>query len=728
MNIGKEKFLFSIVYLTLNPLYWLGEKSTLKLNIRELLSLKRCMKMGGKLFNKGLAFVVIFLFVGVSVSVCDFDKTTMTLIESEGGSDTTVSACNCNKNEQVIIDGETSTYGGLTSEDIAALQKQAESEGWTYTVSENPATKYSIDELCGLVEPEDWWVDAEFDNTMPTGTYPDSFDWRVVAGGLPPIKNQGSCGSCWAFGTVAPLECNIKIKDGIIEDLSEQWLVSCNVDGYSCSGGWWCHEYFKMDGNRQDPCGDDGAVLEEYFPYVAYNAPCNCPYPHDYYIDDWAYVGNPYGVATVEQIKNAIYQYGPVSVAVCVNSAFQAYSGGVFSGPSCGSINHAVALVGWDDNQGSNGVWFLRNSWGTGWGEGGYMRIEYGVSSVGYRTVRVDYGGYQNYPPFVPSNPDPEDGEIAVNIYYTDLSWIGGDPNYDDIVTYDVYFEADDPSPDVLVSDDQLETTYYPGTLEYETHYYWKIIATDDQGASTTGPIWDFTTCLPPNHPPHTPGNPSPPDGTIDCDINIDFSWTGGDPDPEDTVFYDVYLDANNPIPTTIVSDDQTETTFDPGALSKGITYYWKIHAKDNHNRVTRGPVWHFTTEEPPNEPPNPPTIAGPKNGKTGETYDYNFVSTDPEGNFISYFVDWDDGTTSETEFVFSETIVTLPHTWNVEETYTIQAKAKDINGDESDWASFEVTITKKGKTMNSPFLNFLKNYLNMFPLLQTLLQRLGLQ
>jgi C1A family cysteine protease/outer membrane lipoprotein-sorting protein len=684
--------------------------------------------MGHKLFNKCLSCVVIFLFVGVSVGVCDFNKTKRTLIESEGWGNSAVSTCNCEKNNQAIINGEDTSSRGLTNEDIAALQKQAEIEGWTYTVSENPATKYSINDLCGLVEPEDWWVDAKFDPCMPTSTLPDSFDWREVAGGLPPIKNQGSCGSCWAFGTVAPLECNIKIKDGILEDLSEQWLVSCNVDGYSCSGGWWCHEYFKLDGNKEDPCGDSGAVLEEFFPYTASNEPCDCPYPHDYFIEDWAYVGNPYGVATVEQIKQAIYQYGPVSVAVCVNSAFHSYSGGVFSGPTCHSINHAVALVGWDDNQGEEGVWFLRNSWGTGWGEDGYMRIEYGVCDVGYRTVRVDYGGYQNYPPFVPSNPDPEDGEIAVNIF-ADLSWTGGDPNYGDTVTYDVYFEANDPSPDVLVSDDQSETTYNPGIMEYETHYYWHIIATDNLGESTTGPIWDFTTSLPPNNSPNTPSNPSPPDGAIDCDINIDFSWIGGDPDPEDTVFYDVYLEANNPIPTTIVSDDQTETTFDPGTLNKGIIYYWKVHAKDNHNRVTRGPVWHFTTEvDPPNEPPDPPTITGKSNGKIGITYDYNFVSTDPEGNFISYFVNWGDDTTSGwTEFVFSGTIVTLPHTWNVDETYTIQAKAKDINGAESDWATLKVTMPRN-RAITSPFLNFLQNHPYLFSILQLLLQRLGLQ
>jgi C1A family cysteine protease len=257
--------------------------------------------------------------------------------------------------------------------------------------TKNAADLYSIEELCGLIEPDDWYENAKFDPCSPRDDLPDIFDWRdEVPGGLPSVKSQGGCGSCWAFGTVAPLECNIKIKDNIEVDLSEQWLVSCNQDGYGCGGGWWCHDYFRENG-KTDPCGDSGAVLEEYFPYVAYDAPCNCPYPHDYFIEDWAYVGNPNGVASVEQIKQAIYDYGPVSVAVCVNTAFHDYSGGVFSGPTCHSINHAVALVGWDDNQGSNGVWFLRNSWGSGWGEGGYMRIEYGVCDVGYRTVRIQY-------------------------------------------------------------------------------------------------------------------------------------------------------------------------------------------------------------------------------------------------------------------------------------------------------------------------------------------------
>jgi C1A family cysteine protease len=316
---------------------------------------------------------------------------------------------------------------GLSSADVETLRKQAETEGWTFTVGENPATKYSLEELCGFVVPENWWVGARFDPCTPHRALPEAFSW-CDSGGCTPIKNQGSCGSCWAFGTVAPLECNIKLKDHLTTDLSEQWLVSCNSDGWSCSGGWWAHDYHQW---KTDPCGGTGAVPEDAFPYVAYDAPCNCPYPHDYLITSWAFIGNDYSVPPVSNIKQAILDHGPVSVAVYANSAMQAYTGGIFNGCASGTINHAVALVGWDDNQGTNGVWIMRNSWGSGWGESGYMRIPYNCSSIGYAACYVDYRGTAlikiNLPDGVPGIIAPgESTAITVQIQELGDSLIPG--------------------------------------------------------------------------------------------------------------------------------------------------------------------------------------------------------------------------------------------------------------------------------------------------------------
>lgn len=341
----------------------------------------------------------------------------------------------------------TSALAQLTSEDIEALRKQGEQEGWTFEVGPNPATQYSLDQLCGLVPPPDWQKDARFVEISPSKDLPAAFDWRVEAGGLPAVKNQGGCGSCWAFGTVGPLECNIFIQDGIEVDLSEQYLVSCNSNGWGCDGGWWAHDYHQW---RTDGCGDSGAVAEAQFPYMAYDAPCNCPYePREYWIQDWAYIGGSSGVPPTSMIKQAILDYGPVSVAVHSNYAMQAYNGGVFNGCEYGDVNHGVTLVGWDDNDGG-GVWIMRNSWGAGWGEGGYMRMPYECSQIGYGACYVSYQGGASF------STDTDGGWMPVDVQFTstsgleilDYSWDFGDgetstdPNpmhtYDDPGYYDV--------------------------------------------------------------------------------------------------------------------------------------------------------------------------------------------------------------------------------------------------------------------------------------------------
>ncbi|MCK4224735.1 MAG: choice-of-anchor J domain-containing protein [candidate division Zixibacteria bacterium] len=369
----------------------------------------------------------------------------------------------------VFLMAGVSSGEGLSSADITALQKQAQIEGWTFTVGENSATSRSLDELCGLVVPDNWWVGAKFNPCTPTKALPDAYNWCDL-GGCTPVKSQGSCGSCWAFGTVGPLECNIKIKDNTTVDISEQWLVSCNSDGWGCGGGWWAHDYHEW---KTDPCGGTGAVMEADFPYVASDVPCNCPYPHEYLIDDWAFIGNDYSVPPVNNIKQAILDYGPVSVAVYANSAMQAYTGGIFNGCGSGTVNHAVVLVGWDDNQGTDGIWIMRNSWGSGWGEGGYMRIPYDCSSIGYSACYVDYPGASmlriNLPDGVPEVITPgEPTAITVQIEEIGDSYIPG--------TGMLHYRYDGgtylTSPLASLGGDQYEATLPPADCDDDPEYY----------------------------------------------------------------------------------------------------------------------------------------------------------------------------------------------------------------------------------------------------------------
>lgn len=214
---------------------------------------------------------------------------------------------------------------------------------------------------------------------------PRSFNW-CNRNGCTPIRNQGSCGSCWAFSTVSTFESLLRIQTGRSRNLSEQYLVSCNSNGWGCNGGWFAHDYHwwkKVSGENQA-----GAVNESTKPYTARDTRCNPPNAKTARLSGWSYVGSSGGVPSTSAIKNAIYNHGPVAAAVCSNSAMGSYRGGVFSGPSCSGVNHAINIVGWNDD---GGYWIMRNSWGTGWGENGYMRIKYGTSRIGYAANYARY-------------------------------------------------------------------------------------------------------------------------------------------------------------------------------------------------------------------------------------------------------------------------------------------------------------------------------------------------
>jgi parallel beta-helix repeat protein len=193
-------------------------------------------------------------------------------------------------------------------------------------------------------------------------------------------------------------------------------------------------------------------------------------------------------------------------------------------------------------------------------------------------------------PPYTPNTPNPEDGATKVSIDM-DLTWNGGDPNVGDTATYDVYFGTVSPPPQV--TNNQTAPIYDPGNMSLNTTYYWMVVSWDNHGLSSPGPIWRFTTEIT-NEPPYPPTNPQPPDGAINVPVNTQLSWTASDPNPGDTVKYDVYFGTTSPPPQIV--NNHSATTYNPGTMSPGTKYYWKIVAWDNHGASTEGAIWNFTT------------------------------------------------------------------------------------------------------------------------------------
>ena len=201
-------------------------------------------------------------------------------------------------------------------------------------------------------------------------------------------------------------------------------------------------------------------------------------------------------------------------------------------------------------------------------------------------------GGGGNNPPNQPSNPNPANGAIDQPVNLT-LTWSCTDPDGDPL-TYDVYFGISSNPPLALTN--QSSASYTPGQLNNSTTYYWKIVAKDNQGATTTGPIWNFTTEAGGggNNPPNQPSNPNPANGAIDQPVNLILTWSCTDPDG-DPLTYDVYFGTSSNPPIALTN--QSSASFNPGQLNNSITYYWKILARDNQGATTTGPIWNFTTE-----------------------------------------------------------------------------------------------------------------------------------
>eukprot|EP00483_Globobulimina_turgida_P000685 UN00685 len=196
---------------------------------------------------------------------------------------------------------------------------------------------------------------------------PDSVDW-TTKGVVTPVKDQGQCGSCWAFSTTGSLECDYAIKTGTLNSLSEQQLVDCApiTDGcMGCNGG-------QMDGAFKYVQKNGGLCSESEYSYTAKNGQCKA-----------SSCGTKYNALTgytdvqsdsSDALMNAVAA-GCVSVAIEADqTAFQHYSSGVLTGTCGTNLDHGVLVVGYGTS-GSNDYWKVKNSWGASWGDQGYIDI-----------------------------------------------------------------------------------------------------------------------------------------------------------------------------------------------------------------------------------------------------------------------------------------------------------------------------------------------------------------
>uniref|UniRef100_A0A7M4FRV8 Cathepsin H n=1 Tax=Crocodylus porosus TaxID=8502 RepID=A0A7M4FRV8_CROPO len=211
-----------------------------------------------------------------------------------------------------------------------------------------------------------------------SGPCPSAIDWRKKGNYVTPVKNQGSCGSCWTFSTTGCLESAIAIKTGKLLMLSEQQLVDCaqNFNNHGCSGGLPSQAFEYILYNK-------GLMGEDTYPYRAENG--TCKFQPDKAI---AFVKEVVNITLYDEqgMMEAVGTHNPVSFAFQVTEDFMQYSKGVYTNPHCektpDKVNHAVLAVGYGVENGMP-YWIVKNSWGTYWGMDGYFHIERGKNMCG---------------------------------------------------------------------------------------------------------------------------------------------------------------------------------------------------------------------------------------------------------------------------------------------------------------------------------------------------------
>ncbi len=213
-----------------------------------------------------------------------------------------------------------------------------------------------------------------------TGSAPESHDWREQ-GKVSPVKNQGMCGSCWAFSAIGNIESQYAMKSGNMVQFSEQQLVDCDKVDQGCNGGLMEDAFKHLE--------TTGVMTEDAYPYKGTGQACKFDASQvKAKVNGFHYASSQDEI----QIKQLLFENGPFAIAINA-SPLQFYFWGVFNpwmewvcNPK--ELNHGVLLVGYGVS-GSTPYWIVKNSWGSGWGEKGYFRIISGKGACGVNTYVI---------------------------------------------------------------------------------------------------------------------------------------------------------------------------------------------------------------------------------------------------------------------------------------------------------------------------------------------------